>query len=120
MGKHSVKSITVNCPICGKECQTRGLHSHLRLMHPNSDIKKELRKKIMSRNANNDKVIFQVSIDINDNWKVKWANFTMEDVEFLQEMFTQWVDEGHIMNVSGFDEHLFVDETSGADPEWTD
>jgi len=89
-------------------------------MHPNSYIKKELRKKIMSRNANNDKVIFQVSIDINDNWKVKWANFTMEDVEFLQEMFTQWVDEGHIMNVSGFDEHLFVDETSGADPEWTD
>lgn len=118
MGKHSFKSTTVNCPICAKECQTRGLHSHLRLVHPNSDLKKELRKKVMSRNTNKDKVIFQLSKDINNNWKIKWADFTMEDVDQLQELFTYWVDDNHPLNMPEFGVSIFPDETSGPDPEW--
>ena len=41
MGKHTVTFRLVKCPICGIEVKSRGLHAHLRLVHPNSDIKKE-------------------------------------------------------------------------------
>ena len=104
MGKHSFKSTTVNCPICAKECQSRGLHSHLRLVHPNSDLKKELRKKIIAPLRPNEKVIFSLSL-----WKgystnptmeamylIKHAGLDVSDIEFLADLFYVWAETGSL------------------------
>lgn len=100
MGKHTVTSRLVKCPICGIEVKSRGLHAHLRLVHPNADIKKELRKKILSPLRPGERVIFSLSLwkgynqTGKDNYLIKHAGLTMDDVEVLADLFAVWAETG--------------------------
>lgn len=95
MGKHSVVSRLVKCPICKIEVKSRGLHSHLRLVHPNSDIKKELRKQVMSPNLPGERLIFSLSSrDLTDTFLIKHAGLTMENINMLADFFSVWSDTG--------------------------
>lgn len=104
MGKHTVTSRLVKCPICNIEVKSRGLHAHLRLVHPNSNIKKELRKKVLSPLRPGEKVIFSLSLwkgynpspSIKDNYLIKHAGLDMSDVEFLADLFSVWAETGSI------------------------
>jgi hypothetical protein len=104
MGKHTVTSRLVKCPICNIEVKSRGLHAHLRLVHPNSDIKKELRKKVLSPLRPGERVIFSLSLwkgyepkpSIEDMYLIKHAGLVMEDVEFLADLFAVWAETGSI------------------------
>ena len=102
MGKHTVTSRLVKCPICGIEVKSRGLHAHLRLVHPNADIKKELRKKILSPLRPGERVIFSLSLwkgynqTGKDNYLIKHAGLTMDDIEVLADLFAVWAETGSI------------------------
>lgn len=113
MGKHSITSRLVKCPICGVEVKSRGLHAHLRLVHPNSDIQKELRKKIMSPNAVGEVVKFQISQLPNGSLKIKWANINRHLIETIYEICDNWLIDGHPMNSQHWDtNYLEVDQNS--------
>jgi hypothetical protein len=95
MGKHTVVSRLVKCPICKIEVKSRGLHSHLRLVHPNSDIKKELRKQVMSPKRPGERIIFSLcTIDSTDTFLIKHAGLTMENIVMLGDFFSVWGDTG--------------------------
>lgn len=104
MGKHTVTSRLVKCPICGIEVKSRGLHAHLRLVHPNSDIKKELRKQVLSPLRPGERVIFSLSLwkgweprfDAKDNYLIKHAGLTMDDIEMLADFFAVWAETGSV------------------------
>jgi hypothetical protein len=102
MGKHTVTSRLVKCPICGIEVKSRGLHAHLRLVHPNSDIKKELRKKVLSPLRPGERVIFSFSLwkgynqNAPESYLVKYAGLNMSDVEVLADFFAVWAETGSI------------------------
>jgi hypothetical protein len=104
MGKHTVTSRLVKCPICNIEVKSRGLHAHLRLVHPNSDIKKELRKKVLSPLRPGERVIFSLSLwkgygnqtHSDDNYLIKHVGLTMSDVEFLADLFAVWAETGSV------------------------
>jgi len=94
MGLHSVKSPIVNCPICNTECKTRGLHAHLRLVHPNEDALFHLRKKVMSQTDKGDKIIFQLSHTSEDKYRYKWAGIKRDDIEFIYNLCDAWLSKG--------------------------
>lgn len=100
MGKHTVTSRLVKCPICNIEVKSRGLHAHLRLVHPNSDIKRELRKKVLSPLRPGERVIFSLSLwkgygqTGKDNYLIKHAGLTMDDIEVLADLFAVWAETG--------------------------
>jgi hypothetical protein len=102
MGKHTITSRLVKCPICGIEVKSRGLHAHLRLVHPNSDIKKELRKKVLSPLRPGERVIFSLSLwkgwnqTAPESYLIKHAGLTMDDIEVLADLFAVWAETGSI------------------------
>jgi hypothetical protein len=73
-------------------------------MHPNSDIKRELRKKVLSPLRPGERVIFSLSLwkgynpkaTNDDNYLIKHAGLTMSDVEFLADLFNVWAETGSI------------------------
>lgn len=95
MGKQTFTSRLVNCPICNLEVKSRGLHSHLRLVHPNSDLKSELRKKVMEPLRQNETITFSLSHWM-DNYLVKHADLKQEEIEFLADFFYIWAETGSI------------------------
>jgi hypothetical protein len=95
MGKHSVPSTLVTCPICNVKVKSRGLHAHLRLSHPNVDAMTYLRKRIISRTKANERVVFQVSQKTNGELILKWANFRYDDLELLRDVLDVWIEKGH-------------------------
>lgn len=116
MGKHTVVSRLVKCPICNIEVKSRGLHSHLRLVHPNSDIKKELRKQVMSPTQPGERIIFSLcSIDSNDTFLIKHAGLTMETIVMLGEFFTVWGDSGSMQDAIGW----VLPKSQGGDYDYT-
>lgn len=102
MGKHTVTSRLVKCPICGIEVKSRGLHAHLRLVHPNSDIKKELRKQVLSPLRPGERIIFSLSLwkgwsqTAPEHYLIKHAGLTMDDVEMLADFFAVWAETGSV------------------------
>lgn len=102
MGKHTVTSRLVKCPICGIEVKSRGLHAHLRLVHPNSDIKKELRKQVLSPLRPGERVIFSLSLwkgynqTAPEHYLIKHAGITRNDVEVLADFFSIWAETGDL------------------------
>ena len=92
MGKQTFTSRLVNCPICELEVKSRGLHSHLRLVHPNSDLKGELRKKIIQPVIQNERIVFSLS-QYKGNYLMKQV-LTNEEVEFLADFFYVWAENG--------------------------
>jgi aspartate/tyrosine/aromatic aminotransferase len=99
MGKHSVTSRLVKCPICSIEVKSRGLHSHLRLVHPNSDIKKELRKQVMSPTAVGERVIFALCENTTlDTYLIKHAGLTEENIHMLADFFLTWLKTGSMQD----------------------
>ena len=93
MGKQTFTSRLVNCPICNLEVKSRGLQSHLRLVHPNSDLKSELRKKVMEPLRQNETITFSLSHWM-DNYLVKHADLKQEEIEFLADFFYVWAENG--------------------------
>ena len=100
MGKQTFTSRLVNCPICDLEVKSRGLHSHLRLVHPNSDLKGELRKKVMEPSRQNETVTFSLSHWMN-NYLVKHADLKQEEIEFLADFFYTLAETGSITRAQG-------------------
>jgi hypothetical protein len=102
MGKHTITSRLVKCPICGIEVKSRGLHAHLRLVHPNSDIKRELRKQVLSTLRPGERVVFSLSLwkgwnqTGSENYLIKHAGLTMDDIEVLADLFAVWAETGSI------------------------
>jgi hypothetical protein len=126
MGKHTVTSRLVKCPICNIEVKSRGLHSHLRLVHPNSDTKKELRKKVISPLRKGERIIFSLSLwqplrHMDEGYLIKHAGLTMNDVEFLANLFSVWSETGSI-NEALEEAHTSANEISdkrlSAGEEW--
>lgn len=101
----------VNCPICGLAVKSRGLHSHLRLVHPNSDTKKELRKKVISPNDRGATIKFQVSELITGDVKLKWANLDRDCIEMIWDICGHWLRDGHPMNSSYYNQGNFQTDT---------
>jgi hypothetical protein len=113
MGKHSVKSTTVTCPLCNKEVNSRGLHAHLRLSHPEVDAMTYLRKRVISRPNRDERVVLQVSKNIDANTLIlKWANLTWDDLESLRQIFDIWEDKGHPAMHPGY-RSRYEQETQG-------
>jgi len=92
MGKQTFTSRLVNCPICNLEVKSRGLHSHLRLVHPNSDLKSELRKKIIQPLIQDERIVFSLS-QYKGNYLIKQV-LTKEEIEFLADFFYVWAENG--------------------------
>jgi hypothetical protein len=82
MQKHSTSQL-VKCPVCQKDTKTRGLHSHLRLMHPEVDAKQKLRNVIINPLNNGNRIIFQIALTPENEYHVKHTSLNNDDMEFI-------------------------------------
>ena len=98
MGKHKVESASVNCPICNSICKTRGLHSHLRLAHPEVNSLEYLRKAVVNPINKGERVIFQVLEMPTGQWKIKYISLEGEDVKLLFDIMEYVKKDGHFRN----------------------
>lgn len=98
MAKKKPSLVEVNCPICGALVKARGLHSHLRLVHPNCDIEKELRKVIVTPALKGERVIFQVLELPEGLWKLKHVALPIEDLDKILELLLHVREKGSINN----------------------
>ena len=82
MQKHSTSQL-VKCPVCQKQTKTRGLHSHLRLMHPEVDAKQKLRNVIINPSNSGNRIIFQVSMTPEDKYYIKHTALKHDELEYI-------------------------------------
>lgn len=100
MQKHSTSQL-VNCPVCQKETKTRGLHSHLRLMHPEVDAKQKLRNVIVSPLNNGNRIIFQVALTSENEYHIKHTSLNKDDMEFIVNLIHSFQDGKKLTDFSG-------------------
>lgn len=79
----------VECPVCKKITDARGLNNHLRLMHPFSDIDKERRKVIVKRPKPGERILLQVIEQPDGTWKIQHVTFNSDDFTQLLDVFTE-------------------------------
>lgn len=103
MGKHTVQSVSVNCPICNTLCKSRGLHAHLRLAHPEVDHLKYLRKVIVKPLHKGERIIFQVLEMPTGQYKISNITLNSEELNIIHSLLECIIRDGHYRNHPNYD-----------------
>lgn len=83
--------LKVPCPLCKKEFMRRGLMSHLRLVHPDADHKKEMRKRILSKKAMvGEYPLLTFTMLPNGDIKFRMVNMSPDTFSDILEALNQW------------------------------
>jgi len=79
----------VKCPVCKKDVRSRGLHTHLRMAHPEVDAKQKLRNVLINPLKDpRQRIIFQVSLNQNDEFCIKHALLNLEQMNMIQKILS--------------------------------
>jgi ribosomal protein S15P/S13E len=103
MGKHKVDSASVNCPVCNVLCKTRGLHSHLRLSHPEVDSMRYLRKRVVKPLNKGERIMLQILEMPTGQWRIKHVGLNEDDIKMIFELISHLKEDGHFRNHPKYD-----------------
>jgi hypothetical protein len=79
----------IKCPVCNLDVKRRGLHSHIRLAHPQVDAKQKLRNVIISPQVKGDRILVQLSLTELNQYRIKYTAIKPCDVRALNNFLAQ-------------------------------
>jgi|Wag4MinimDraft_19_1082662.scaffolds.fasta_scaffold27451_1 hypothetical protein len=87
----------IKCPVCNLDVKRRGLHSHIRLAHPQVDAKQKLRNVIISPQVKGDRILVQLSLTELNQYRIKYTAIKPCDVRALNNFLAHVFQDFNVM-----------------------
>ena len=87
----------IKCPVCNLDVKRRGLHAHIRLAHPGVDAKQKLRNVIISPQVKGDRILVQLSLTEENQYRIKYTAIKPCDIRALNNFFAHVFSEWDLM-----------------------